>query len=521
MEWYKNLMIGKKFIVAFLIMILFIVAVGLLGIRSTKEIHSYVQDMVAVRIPAMDYLIQADRDLQQLLVAERSMMFRETDPALFSKLAGDYDENLSQSKERWDKYKLLASTDEEKQVFAQYESARADWQAVSQRIVDNRKSGDEAARQSSRELSLGQASEKFETMREYLNVLQEINDKIVTQTQAASVRAYSRVLIFILMITGLAILAAVSFWLLFNRTISNPVREMVTRARDLAEGEGDLTKRISTANQDELGELSGWFNRFIQQIHEIVSRVKGRSLALIDSTAKVSSGGETLATRTSEQAASITETSTTLEEFTSVLKMNKENSDEVNRLLEQFNAELRAKRALVENVTGTMQEISESGKKIDVIVNVINDISFQTNLLALNAAVEAARAGDAGRGFAVVAAEVRSLAQKTAESSRNIQAIVSNNIQTTRKGTELVNQTSVFFSGIAKIVDEISTKMQVIANSSREQFTGIEQINLAVSQLEEVINQNASLVEDFSMTAKEMLASSSELKELVGRFRTE
>ena len=158
MEWYKNLMIGKKFIVAFLIMILFIVAVGLLGIRSTKEIHSYVQDMVAVRIPAMDYLIQADRDLQQLLVAERSMMFRETDPALFSKLAGDYDENLSQSKERWEKYKLLASTDEEKQVFASYESARADWQAVSQRIVDNRKSGDEAARQSSRELSLGQAS---------------------------------------------------------------------------------------------------------------------------------------------------------------------------------------------------------------------------------------------------------------------------------------------------------------------------------------------------------------------------
>lgn len=520
MGWFKNLMIGKKFIVMFLVMILFIAAVGFLGIRSAREINEYVNDSVKVRMPAMDFLIQADRDLQQLLVAERSMIFEDSASEVFAALKQEYEENLDQSRDRWEQYKKLASSDEEKEIFPKYEGAREEWAKVSGQIVSLLMAGDDTGKRKARELSLGQASEKFETMREYLNILQEINDKIVKSTQEASGKAYSRVVLLIVLITGFALLAALSFWFLLTKAISVPVKEMVLRARDLAEGEGDLTRRITTANQDELGDLSGWFNRFIGQIHDIVNEVKSHSVSLIQSTAKVSSGSQNLATRTNEQAASITETSATLEEFASILKSNKENSDEVNHLLETFNEEVKDKRSLIENVTGTMQEITDSGKKIDMIVSVINDISFQTNLLALNAAVEAARAGDAGRGFAVVASEVRNLAQKTAESSRNIQEIVTDNIQTTEKGMKLVTETSEFFAGIADLLDNVASKMQVIANSSKEQFTGVEQINLAVSQLEEVINQNANLVDDFSNAAKDMLGNANDLKELMQRFKT-
>ena len=181
-----------------------------------------------------------------------------------------------------------------------------------------------------------------------------------------------------------------------------------------------------------------------------------------------------------------------MEGFTSIVKVNTDNSEEVRGKLENFNNEMQAKKDLMDNVTTTMQEIEASSKKIDNIIAVINDISFQTNLLALNAAVEAARAGEAGRGFAVVASEVRNLAQKTAESSKNIQEIVTQNVETTTKGTELVNETSDFFASIAAVLDEIALKMQEITNSSKEQLTGVEQINETVSQLEGVINQNAT-----------------------------
>ncbi len=520
MGWFKNLMIGKKFIVMFIIMIVFIASVGILGIKSAGEINEYVNSSVNVRIPAMDFLIQADRDLQQLLVAERSMISESSGSDVFKTLLQDYEENFNQSTERWESYKKLASTEEEKEIFSKYESARKEWEQATGQIVAWQKEGSDISRQKAKELTLGAASEKFETMREYLNELQEINDKIVKETQESSGKAFSRVVLLIILITGLTLLAAILFWVLFTKTITDPIREMVVRARDLAEGEGDLTKRISTSNKDELGDLSNWFNRFIGQIHDIVNDVKNNSSSLIQATDRVSGGSQDLASRTSEQAASITETSTTLEEFSSILKLNKENSEDVNRLLEQFNDDVKAKRGLIEDVTGTMQEITDSGKKIDTIVNVINDISFQTNLLALNAAVEAARAGDAGRGFAVVASEVRNLAQKTAESSQNIQSIVTNNIKTTLKGMELVNQTSAFFSEIASLLEEVTNKMQVITNSSKEQFTGVEQINLAVSQLEEVINQNATLVDDFSDTAKDMLSNANDLQDLMHRFIT-
>lgn len=521
MDWYKNLKIGKKFFIVFLIMIAFLLAVGFLGINSTREIQANLEETCSVRLPSLDFLIQADRDLQQLLVAERSMIFENSQSEIFKTLVADYDENFKQSKERWEKFKELVTTEEEKAIIPKYEKARAEWEAVSKQIVDGRIEDSREGRRLAIDLCLGEAKEKFEAMRNHLNDLQEINQRIAAQSHQASKTTFSMLFAFILLLTVIAILVAVSTWFILNKTITHPIRELVARAQDLAEGEGDLTKRISTGNKDELGDLSSWFNQFIQRIQEIVIKVKESSLTLIDSTERVSAGSESLASRTSEQAASITQTSTTLEEFTAILKGNKENSDEVNKMLEYFNAEVKAKKDLIDNVTATMQEISHSGKKIDDIVNVINDISFQTNLLALNAAVEAARAGEAGRGFAVVAAEVRNLAQKTAESSKNIQSIVTQNVETTNKGTELVNETSEFFSAIAAVLEEISVKMQAIANSSKEQFTGVEQINEAISQLEDVINQNAALVDDFAGASKEMTSSSNELKELVERFKTE
>lgn len=325
--------------------------------------------------------------------------------------------------------------------------------------------------------------------------------------------------------TSMILIVVISFIVIgvvSNIIISRMIKPLIDASEMmgvLSEGEGDLTARLEVMSNDEVGALAENFNNFIEKLRDIMIQVKDAAGEINEGTGEIAAGSEDLSTRTSEQAASITETSTTLEAFTNIVKVNTDNSAEVRGKLENFNVEMQAKRDLMNNVTRTMSEIEASSKKIDNIINVINDISFQTNLLALNAAVEAARAGEAGRGFAVVASEVRNLAQKTAESSKTIQDIVTRNVESTKKGMELVNETSAFFATIMEIMNELVGKISEISEGSKEQSTGVEQINQAIMQLENVINQNAALVEELSATSKSMSGNTHLLNSLVNKFK--
>lgn len=327
-------------------------------------------------------------------------------------------------------------------------------------------------------------------------------------------------IILIIVVVGITL-----FFLLLgitlNRYISHPIFTMTERAYDLAVGEVDMTKRIPLDSSDEIGELGKWFNKFLERLQELIVKVKNGSDEIHRATDEITQGSEDLAHRTNEQAASITETSTTVEQFTTSVRQNTENSAEADMMLTSFNQEIQEKKVLIENVNSTMTEIFDSSKQIDNIVKVINDISFQTNLLALNAAVEAARAGEAGRGFAVVAAEVRNLAQKTAESSKSIQGIVGRNVESTQKGVKLVKDTSEFFGEVVEMMGETVEKISNITNASREQTTGIDQINNTIGHMDEISSRNAALVEELSATGKKVLSSVVELQELVASFKVD
>ncbi len=362
----------------------------------------------------------------------------------------------------------------------------------------------------------------FAIITQKINQLKIVDDSLgenlVTETIKLQSSAKSSL---ILLSTITLFILIITFFLSYN-IVKNVLFQIGGDPKEVM----NLTKKIAnldiSMNFDDEDNITGIYKMMIEMsknLKKIVSDVKINANDVSLGSKELNDSSESLATGAADQAASITETSTTIEEFTSILKSSSSNSDEANETLMDFNKEVQSKQELIKNVTTTMDEINTSSKKIDEIVSVINDISFQTNLLALNAAVEAARAGEAGRGFAVVASEVRNLAGKTAESSKTIQDIVSNNLEATKRGMELIKQTSDFFNTLFKMTQDIVLKIEQIANGAKEQYTGVEQINIAITQLENVINQNAALVEEFSATSNGLKSNAFDLSELVSKFK--
>jgi len=521
MNWFKNFKIRTKLMIGFLVIIILLGIIGFMGFNGTRRNFLNVESALTNELPGIENLVQANCDLYRLLAAERSMIFADVQSATFKQLEIEYQESLRQAKDRISKYEALIQDPQEKILLSEYKKAWSKWEALSQQIVKGRKDDTPEGRRLSIDLSLGQARQAFIEMIDYLAELRQLRNEMASELESKSDSVYQTTFISILSLTGLSILIALIILFILHRTITRPILKMVAKGHELEVGTADLTRQIGFKSKDEIGELGTVFDNFIARIRDIIVKVKENTHEILNFTENIANGSQELATRTNQQAASITETSTTLEEFTSIMKQSSEQAQEANSQITSFDREVHGKRELIINVTDTMTEIDSSSKKIGNIMSVINDISFQTNLLALNAAVEAARAGEAGRGFAVVASEVRNLAQKTADSSKTIQEIVSTNVDSTHRGMELVHETEKFFESIMKVLSQLSQLIQGIESGSHEQFTGMEQISQAVLQLDKVISQNADLVNNFAKIGSQMRTNASQLKELVGQFQTD
>jgi len=326
----------------------------------------------------------------------------------------------------------------------------------------------------------------------------------------------------VLLITlGISLLAVALLWFFLSRSITRPINSLAERTQVLAEGQVNMNQRLIIEKNDEIGELAGWFNKFLDRLQGMVQNIADSSRAIGDTTTTIADRSRNLSERTTQQATALTQTTVTLEEFASGVKTNSENAVTAECGLAQINSDLEDKAQLIGSVSSTMDEIHRSSNQISQIVNVINDISFQTNLLALNAAVEAARAGDAGRGFAVVASEVRNLAQKTAESSHTIRDIVAQNVTSTERGLSLVKETAQFFTEIKETLNEIASLISQINALSHEQQAGISQINVAVSEIDGLGNDNAQMSGEFIDLTRQLKENTEKLDSLVALFKLE
>ena len=282
---------------------------------------------------------------------------------------------------------------------------------------------------------------------------------------------------------------------------------------------GDLTGKLSVAPNDSVSVLSA-LQRMQESLTTVVSSVRQDSDTVSLAAEEISTGNSDLSLRTEQQASSLEETASSMEELTSTVRKNAENAREANVLATTASDVASKGGAVVGQVMGTMDLISESSRKIVDIISVIDGIAFQTNILALNAAVEAARAGEQGRGFAVVATEVRGLAQRSASAAKEIKALIDDSVSRVDAGSRLAAQAGTTMSEVVASVARVSNIIAEITVASQEQSAGIEQINQAVAQMDSVTQQNAALVEEAAAAAESLRDQASHLVETVSVFKT-
>ena len=283
---------------------------------------------------------------------------------------------------------------------------------------------------------------------------------------------------------------------------------------------GDLTARVKVVDKSGHFEtLAVSVNSMIQSMMEVVASVTKTSHQVQLGAEEISRGNLELSTRTEEQASSLEETASSMEQMTSTVKNNADNAAHARQLAEAAREQAERGGRVVGSAVAAMSEINAASKKIADIIGVIDEIAFQTNLLALNAAVEAARAGEQGRGFAVVASEVRNLASRSAGAAKEIKALIHDSVGKVNEGTRLVDESGRVLDEIVTRVKSVTDVMAEIASSSREQASGIEQVNKAVTLMDTMTQQNAALVEEDTAAAQALTAHAAALIKLIAHFR--
>lgn len=320
-----------------------------------------------------------------------------------------------------------------------------------------------------------------------------------------------------LALSGIALALGALFAWRVTRSITHPLARAVKAAETVAQG--DLGQRIQAGSKDETGRLLHALQDMQEKLAGAVQTIRHGAETISSASGQIAAGNADLSSRTEEQAASLEETAASMEQLASTVKQNADNARQANHLAASASEIAQRGGVAVSAVVDTMRDIAAGSRKISDIVSVIDGIAFQTNILALNAAVEAARAGEEGKGFAVVAGEVRSLAQRSAQAAREVKALIEQSAGKVGQGASQVEAAGATMQEIVTAVRHVTDIMGDIAAASHEQAGGIDQVNRAVAQMDEVTQQNAALVEEAAAAAGSMQDQARELVRAVGVFR--
>ena len=509
-----NLSIARRLALVLAAMLALSLLTSLFAFLTMRNLGAQVKTMVSdnlrVERAAADWLRYASSGTERSAAIARS-----SDPSLAGYFAAASAQAVAQTTERQKIVEQAADTPEEKALFVRVSDARKVYLASRDLIARLREAGDAAG--AKREFE-----EHFEKVsHDYLADIEAVNDEQRHQVDVIAQRmARERTRTSILLaVSGAASLAigALLAWLL-SRSITGPLSRAEAMALTIAQM--DLTDRAATSYaSDETGRLLRSIDTMRGALTHTLLQVRAVVDGISTASAQIATGNQDLSARTEHTAGNLEETAASMEQLTATVRQSADTALQANQLAASAGAVARRGGEVVAQVVTTMDEINASSKRIADITGVIDGIAFQTNILALNAAVEAARAGEQGRGFAVVATEVRSLAQRSAESAREIKALIGVSVDKVEAGARLVEQAGTTMDEIVASVQRVGDMIAEITAAATEQSAGIGQVNVAVTQLDQMTQQNAALVEESAAAAESLKEQALRLSGVVGTFR--
>ncbi|MGJ7507304.1 methyl-accepting chemotaxis protein [Variovorax sp. GT1P44] len=441
-------------------------------------------------------------------------LLKSNDPEVQEFLQKNMSKTSTVVSETQKKLEDLLISPEELALSADIKKKRAEYVELRNTILKLKSDGnlDEARRLSGEKL-LATLESYDASIRAMLSHQQAQIDKTATSIDERYRAGRSNLII--LAVLALAI-GSVLAWTL-TCSIVQPIDEALLIAETVASG--DLSQEFETRRGGDFGRLLRGMGEMEDTLTDLVGRIRTATDSIVVASKEIAAGNQDLSSRTEEQASSLEQTAASMEELTSTVKQNADNARQANQLAASASEVAVKGGSVVSQVVDTMASINASSKKIVDIIGVIDGIAFQTNILALNAAVEAARAGEQGRGFAVVAAEVRNLAQRSAAAAKEIKGLIDDSVGKVDVGSALVGEAGKTMDEIVGSVKRVTDIMGEITAASQEQTSGIEQINQAITQMDQVTQQNAALVEEAAAAAASLQEQAGGLSQIVSTFK--
>lgn len=512
MNIFTNMRIGKRLGLGFAAILALAVLITGIGVWRLYTLAQTTQYLMEVPLAKERMISDWYRNLTNGI--NRTMAIaKSTDASLGPFFAEQTAEATKTSTELQKKIESLLVADTEKALFQQIMSLRQVYLSTRDAMTKRKVAGDteEATRIFKEEFIPG--AKKYQASVEDLVNMQRtyMNESGIAIAQA---NATSRQVLIILAVL-VALFSIVFAWLL-TTSITGPLKRAVDAAQRVAGG--DLTGQIEVHSTDETGQLLQSLKEMIVNLLTLIGNVRSGTHSIATASTQIATGNLNLSSRTEEQASSLTETASAMEELTNTVKQTADNAQAANQLAQATSAIASEGGVAVAEVVATMASINESARKIVDIIGVIDGIAFQTNILALNAAVEAARAGEQGKGFAVVATEVRSLAQRSATAAKEIKLLIGDAVQKIDTGGKLVERAGSTIDEVVVSVKRVTDIVGEISTASNEQSVGIEQVNQAILQMDEVTHQNAALVEEAAAATGSMQDQAAQLSRAVSVF---